>query len=94
MKLWKLSPRIDLSPYNNPWVPWYDKCFGMVVRAEDELSARKIAHEFAGDENCKALSVGKISNTKSPWKNSKYSICTELLQGGISECIIRDIKAA
>jgi hypothetical protein len=33
-----------------PWNPWYDKCFGMVIKAYNEAAARAIAQGNAGDE--------------------------------------------
>ncbi|MGO9913727.1 MAG: hypothetical protein ACLQIB_03300, partial [Isosphaeraceae bacterium] len=43
-KLWILEPRRDLTSGDNPWSPWFDKCFGMIVEAASEASARSIAH--------------------------------------------------
>ena len=47
MKLWILRPLIG---NNTAWRPWYDKCFGMVVRAESEKIAREICARKAWDE--------------------------------------------
>lgn len=45
MIVWDLRPLAD-----EPWEPWYDKAFGFVVVAPDELTARRIASEDCGDE--------------------------------------------
>lgn len=80
MKLWLLRPMED----NNLWDPWYDKCFGFVVRAESEEEARKIVGssiEF-GDEG------------KEAWLDPKNSTCVELTIEGKEEVIIRDFARA
>jgi len=48
MNLWLLRPSSNLPDdrAKNPWIPWYDKCFGMVIRAETEEDARKLADEL------------------------------------------------
>lgn len=88
MILWLLRPR-DLSDNDNPWYPWYDKCFGYVIRAETEQAARKLAHENAGDENREGF-----LKTKEPWLDKKYSTCVELVNDGKSEIIIQDFSNA
>jgi len=83
MKLWLLRPRAErLGKSDDPWSPWYDKCFGFVVRAGNEEDAREIANENAGDENRGEFMREKIANTKSPWKDEKYSTCVELTADG------------
>ena len=70
MKLWLIEARSEELPKeDNPWVPWYDKVFGMVVRSETEEAAREEAGHHSGDEG------------KRPWGDSKYSTCIELLPG-------------
>ena len=95
MKLWFLEP-LDCSAVNergnNPWDPWYDKAFGFVVRAEDELEARKLAAEHAGDE---APSTWFASDSDfNPWLDSNYSRCLELTGEGEAGVILRDFAAA
>lgn len=94
MKLWLLRPREDLREDDNPWSPWYDKCFGFVVRAETESDARKIANEFAGDENRGEFLSSKISKTKNPWLDGNYSTCNELTADGDAEMVIEDFARA
>lgn len=95
MKIWLLQAKDqDLPDGVNPWVPWYDKAFGHVVRAETEEEAREIAHNNAGDENRGEFLGEKISKTESPWKDSKYSTCIELVHEGESGLIITDFHSA
>lgn len=79
MKLWHLKPVDDDS---GPWKPWYDKVFGMVVRAKTEADARKAASDEAGCEG------------RGAWTDPELSSCVELLKGGDPEVIIRDCHHA
>ena len=52
-RFYLLRSRHEELPHNkeeNPWVPWYDKTFGFVIKATSEKKARKIAQERSGDE--------------------------------------------
>jgi hypothetical protein len=71
MKLFLLLPV-------RPWTPWYDRCFGMVVRAKDEDSARMFATQNDGDQ----------------WLDSKLTTCAELMSDGDAGIIIRDMHWA
>ena len=90
MKLWILRPVEDLKNSDNPWEPWYDKCFGFVIRAETEQDARLIANRNAGDENRGTFLNKKIADTKTPWIDPKYTTCKELSNEGDPGVIIRD----
>jgi len=94
MKLYILRPQHDLPEDDNPWEPWFDKCFGLVVRAKDEKQARELAHERGMDENRGEFAGKKIAFTKSPWLDEKYSTCTELHEDGEAKVIIQDIMHA
>ncbi|MCP5004957.1 MAG: hypothetical protein GY941_13635 [Planctomycetes bacterium] len=86
MKLWILQAKDEeLQNNDNPWVPWYDRAFGHVVRAETEEDARKIAHENAGFENQREF--------MQPWKDQKYSTCVELSADGEHGLILTDFRA-
>lgn len=85
MKLFILRPVEGLDAADNPWSPWYDKCFGFIIRAETEAEARKIAHENGYDENMYSCS---------PWLNKKYSTCTELTNYGEAGIIMLDVASA
>ncbi len=84
MKLWILKAREDLPDDDNPWEPWYGTIFGLVVRAESEDSARKLAHSNSGPES------SNTSNTNAPWLDSKYSSCDKLTSTGEEEVLLID----
>ena len=88
MKLWKLEPRDiylrDEPNPDNPWRPWYDKMFKVIVRAEDEESARRWANHVGGEETI----------DHQPWLDAKYSTCEELLPDGEEGLIIRNVRYA
>ena len=89
MKLFLLRPKEGLTGDDNCWDPWYDKSFGMVVRAKTEIAARMIADSNAGAENgC------KDKTSKNPWLDKKFSTCVELTAEGELEMIIQDFATA
>ncbi len=95
MKLWILQAKDEeLQNDDNPWIPWYDKAFSHVVRAETEEEARKIAHENAGDENRGEFMCKETSKSKAAWKDQKYSTCVELSADGEHGLILTDFHAA
>ena len=50
-RLWLLQARADvLARACHPWTPWFDKDFGVVVRAPSEAEARALAEAQAGSE--------------------------------------------
>ena len=85
MRLWILRPKDAIAGDNNPWVPWYDKCFGMIVRASYEADARKLAHDNSWDETREPYT---------PWLSSEYSSCRELEFEGGEEIIMQDNHSA
>lgn len=93
MRLWLLRPR-ELPKGDNPWEPWYDKCFGFVVRAETEATARRIAQENACDEKSDSFLGIKTADTTTPWEDSKYSTCEELTADGDEGIVIEDVHSA
>jgi hypothetical protein len=75
-KLFLLRP----NEGHEAWNPWYDKCFGMVIRAENEALARSIAsapinHGDEGDH---------------VWLDHDAVTCTELTNVGPIGLIIQD----
>ena len=94
MKVWILRPVEGLPSGDDPWDPWYDKAFGFIVRAETEEEARGFAHEDAGDENRGEFAGGKISETTTPWLDSKYTTCIPLSDQGEIGVVMRDFSAA
>lgn len=82
MKLWILEPQDDLPKGSDPWRGSYDMAFGFVVCASDEVAARQMASEQAGDEG------------KSTWLDSNLSKCVELTASAELEGVImRDFNA-
>lgn len=78
MKLWILRPiEGQEATY---WEPWYDKCFGAVVRARSEDEARSLLNP--GDEGARA------------WLDKTASSCVELLPEGEVGLVIEDLRRA
>jgi hypothetical protein len=100
MKIWLLKPAVSGNdPSTNPWEPWYDCVFGMVVRAETEAEARQFAAEQAGAEKGSRTVSGRdaqgnrTSTTyerENPWLDSTLSRCEELTPDGKPGVVIRD----
>ena len=81
MNLYLLKRKEGLPRDDDPWIPWYDKCFSLVVRAENEEAARALADEKAShdfDEN--------------PWLNLKYSTCELLTGDGEKGVVIANVQ--
>ncbi len=86
MKLWILRP-VDGDAF---WEPWYDKCFGFIVRAETETKARALAQTCGGDEK----RDHPYPKTRPAWTSPKHSTCTELMPEGVTEVVMNDFHAA
>ncbi len=87
MRLWILRPRRDVvddgaRSVTDLWAPWYDKTFGVVVRAETDDEARAIASKVAGDEG------------EAAWLSATFTTCDELVPDGEPGVIMRDFAAA
>ena len=84
MKIWILRPKPEIvdNPKDtvNPWQPWYDKCFGMVIVAETESEARILASGRAADEEGTA------------WMDATLSDCTEIPidESGVILCDVHE----
>ena len=79
LKLWILTP---INPQNSPWDPWYNKCFGMVIRAESEELARSLASRHSGYEGSE------------PWQNPIQSSCEILDKEGPEAILMLDVAKA
>jgi hypothetical protein len=79
MKLWLLRP---VDETLEPWMPWYDRMFGFVVRAKDERTARRLASSRAGDEGPEA------------WLAADHSTCVEVKPDGPEEVLMEDYNPA
>ena len=87
MKLWLLKCQNDdvlKKLPNNPWEPWYDKCFSMVVCAETEQEARKLAQSKGRDEMDEGI--------PDVWTNPEYSTCESLETVNTPGVIIQDVR--
>lgn len=96
-KIWILKNRENLPKDDDPWKPWYDKCFGMVVVAETEEEARLTASKNAGDEE-RNLFLHKRGYKKdvNPWLDETYSTCEELRPENFDtyQVILQDVAHA
>jgi hypothetical protein len=96
VKLWLLRPRDDLPAERgvNPWEPWYDKCFGMVIRAESETAARLLAGRQRESFGNYVSWENACDEGGAAWVSEKFSTCVELSVDGDAEVIMRDIASA
>ena len=94
MNLYILRPMKKLKKNDNPWSPWYDKCFGFVISAQSEKRAREIAQENAGDEERDTFLSQKVSDTTTPWLDPKYSTCEILKPEDQEGVIMMDFASA
>ena len=67
---------------SSSWRPRFDKCFGVIVRARDEASARALASSAAGSEGEKV------------WKDPKETSCKRLEVEGEVEIVMLDFVQA
>ena len=65
----------NLPVENNPWEPWFGKCFGFLICTEKEYQARKIADENRGDEG-------------SAWLDPNLTSCAEVTPDQVDEGVI------
>ncbi len=84
VKLWLLKPADGLgdSAETNPWVPWYDKAHGYVIRALTEKEARTMAANDSGEA------------MKRAWLEPKLSKCEPLAGAGEAEIVLMDYRSA
>lgn len=85
MKLWLLQLQAQLPPGHDPWMPWCDKVFSFVIRAETEQQAMGMADQRGGNET--TLSIR-------PWPHAKLSTCVELTAEGEPGVVVTDYKGA
>lgn len=77
MKLWILKAIESTAP----WQPPIDRCFGFVVEAPDEHTARELASSHSGEETTKHYDA---------WANPILSTCEELKPSGKARVILSD----
>lgn len=78
MRLWLLEARAETDPFRS----WYDKMFAVIVRAVDELDARKIAN------------AGRANEGDGVWLKDEFTTCTEISLDGPSEVLLKDVHWA
>ena len=83
LRIFVLKAREDLPNTDNPFRPWYDKTFGVVVRAGSEDSARCLVSEELGP-----------TEGRDVWMLPHYTECLELTGCGESEIILTDFRSA
>jgi hypothetical protein len=79
--IWVLRPRDNRDGDWDPWNPWYDKIFGLIVAAETEEEARETAQENSGDETRKSRVHDDVFESErdiSVWTDAKFSTCVPI----------------
>jgi hypothetical protein len=86
MHLWLLRPRFDvLGRPAHPWTPPWDKTMGVLVRAETDAEARRLAQTKAGSEGLgiyRAFGLDEDELAENVWLTSEWTTCDELTAGG------------
>jgi hypothetical protein len=86
MKLWLLRPRADLLAREaHPWEPWFEKVFGLVIRAGTEAAARALARSQAGQEGLgiyRQFGLEEDEVAAEVWLDSAWTSCDELKPDG------------
>jgi hypothetical protein len=94
MHLWLLRPQYAvLARSAHPWEPPFDKTFGILVRAETEADARRLANEKAGYEGrgvYLSLGVDEDEVAEDVWLDEKWTTCRELEAEGEPGVILVD----
>lgn len=82
MKLWLLRP---VEPCK--WDPDMDVNYGFVVRAKNEISARKIAEGHVADEE-------SYGSGRGVWTDPELTTCKQLTSPGSAGVIMKDFLSA
>jgi hypothetical protein len=92
MQLWLLRPRADvLARAEHPWEPPYDKTLGVLVRAETEAEARRLAQTQAGIEGqgvYRHYGADEDEVASNVWLDPAWTTCDELQVEGASGVIL------
>jgi hypothetical protein len=86
-----------LQRKRHPWRPWFDKVFGMVVRARSEVEARALAQGTAGNEGLGLylrLGFADEEIAVDVWLDSTLTACEVLDSHGPSAVILIDRQHA
>ena len=86
MQLWILRPRFDvLARPVHPWTPPWDKTMGVLVRAETEAEARRLAQTKAGNEGrgiYSGFGLAEDEIAEDVWLTPEWTSCDELTSTG------------
>lgn len=98
MRLWLLRPHTEvLARGRSPWRPWFEKVFGVVVRASSEEEARALAQSEAGSEGLgiyQGLGLASEQVAKAVWLDPLFTACDRLLEDGPPAVILVDRREA
>jgi hypothetical protein len=94
MRLWILRPRLEvLEREAHPWTPPWDKTMGVLVRAETEADARRLAQTKAGHEGqgiYKDWGASDDEIAENVWLDEAWTTCDELTVSGEPSVILVD----
>jgi hypothetical protein len=86
MQLWILRPQFEvLEREAHPWTPPWDKTMGVLVRAETELEARRLAQTKEGHEGkgiYSRLGLPEDELADDVWLKPEWTACEELTGEG------------
>jgi hypothetical protein len=92
MQLWILRPQLEvLEREAHPWTPPWDKTMGVLVRAETEEDARRLAQTKAGFEGegiYARLGLTEDEVAEKVWLAEKWTVCEELTPDGEAGVIL------
>ena len=97
-RLWLLRPHAEvLERKSHPWRPWFEKVFGVVVRAANETDARALAQAEAGSEGVgvyRELGCAQEEKAAAVWLDPTKTACEMLEVDGPPAVILVDRREA
>lgn len=95
MKLWLLLPKKEFKNFGDtksPW-PFYDSCHGMLIRAETEADARRMAVTPQPDNQIPDGKKHYGDEGDAVWLSNEFSDCTDVSGDGPAGIIMSDFNA-
>lgn len=93
--IYLVRPKEDRPEKDNrgvdPWSPWYDKCFGMVIKTETKKEAREIAQENSKAEEPRSWEENPES--ENVWMDEKLVEVVEV-ENLDNRLILQDVRMA